>query len=693
MGFGDGSLQLWNFSTGSLIHTYSRHQPKDVSQQSSSTGSLLLGSGGQNSATPGQETRPPPGVTALAQSEFVDTIAVGFGDGSVVLFNTLKDRRLSEFRVLHRQTGSEAAGLEVRTSVRSLGFSKDGSQLLGVGTQHGSVVVFDLTRGQVLTELEMVHSVTSQGSTGVSLVEWLPGEPLLLTSGGDNALRVWILDGQSGVETPSLRLLKSRTGHRQPAHRVRFYGDGHVLLSAGQDRTLRSFHLLRDRQSHEFSQSAVNPSNRGSQRKRRKRDALDLKFARLDGLHLESGGGGSQAAGMSPPPVLPVLEDFCAQTTQELRQQGDSAGGKRRKRGKDSEPWPNIVSFHRGSGIVQTWSTSNRALSTISLLNRNEAPSSVKCVTLSVCGHFALVGLEDGRLEKYNVQSGFFRGSFICDTADTSDWRLEDTEEDRAPEEQNTVEDGMKPKTRPLSREEKLLQKRKRRVGVARGQKLAGRAHRGACVAVCSDGLNRWVLSGGVDGILRFWDFRKHSLEFQVRLEAGVVEMVYNRDNDLAAVGTEDQRIGVWDVGMHRCVRMIPGTGSVSEIAFSPDGRWVVLAAMDASVRVYDIPSGRMIDWFEFSRPVTSLSFSSDSAFLATTHQGSVGINVWVNRAYFSTAVFSDTTPLQPVSSYISHPNGSFSSSLLDDFSSSSSSSPSSVAILLLSASLTCLLL
>lgn len=35
-----------------------------------------------------------------------------------------------------------------------------------------------------------------------------------------------------------------------------------------------------------------------------------------------------------------------------------------------------------------------------------------QCVSLSACGSFALIGTEDGRIEKYNMQSGFLRGSF-----------------------------------------------------------------------------------------------------------------------------------------------------------------------------------------------------------------------------------------------------------------------------------------
>ena len=92
---------------------------------------------------------------------------------------------------------------------------------------------------------------------------FLPGRWELLTAGSDNALRVWAVDAVDG----SPRELRSREGHAEGASLVQFYGlhgavaregsfDGLALnvLSAGEDRAFRSFHVLRDALSGELSQ-------------------------------------------------------------------------------------------------------------------------------------------------------------------------------------------------------------------------------------------------------------------------------------------------------------------------------------------------------------------------------------------------------------------------------------------------------
>ncbi len=35
---------------------------------------------------------------------------------------------------------------------------------------------------------------------------------------------------------------------------------------------------------------------------------------------------------------------------------------------------------------------------------------------------------------------------------------------------------------------------------------------------VCTDGCNRWVASGGYDGVLRVWDFKRRTLTGEVEV-------------------------------------------------------------------------------------------------------------------------------------------------------------------------------
>ena len=85
-------------------------------------------------------------------------------------------------------------------------------------------------------------------------MQWVPGQPLLVSSGADNSVKQWLFDSP----TAAPRLLKFRAGHHAPPHLVRHYGgDGKQLLSAARDRSLRCTSVVRDSRSFELSQGAL----------------------------------------------------------------------------------------------------------------------------------------------------------------------------------------------------------------------------------------------------------------------------------------------------------------------------------------------------------------------------------------------------------------------------------------------------
>ncbi len=56
----------------------------------------------------------------------------------------------------------------------------------------------------------------------ITSLSFLPREPLLVSSGSDNALRMWLFDRLDGGG----RLFKSRDGHRAPPTSISYYGAG-----------------------------------------------------------------------------------------------------------------------------------------------------------------------------------------------------------------------------------------------------------------------------------------------------------------------------------------------------------------------------------------------------------------------------------------------------------------------------------
>ena len=188
-------------------------------------------------------------ITAIAQSPAIDVVAVGLMDGRILVRNIKFDETLYEFT----QTDGAVSGLSFRT---------DDTSVLASGSSNGGVYIWNLE------EERLVSSMPSAHDSQVCTCTFLQGEPILLTSGGDNAVKMWIFDQEDG----SARLLRSRNGHSAPPTRVRYYSQ-HTLLSAGQDRSFRIFSTIQDQQSRELSQGRVE-----SKAKNLKVKAQDLKL-------------------------------------------------------------------------------------------------------------------------------------------------------------------------------------------------------------------------------------------------------------------------------------------------------------------------------------------------------------------------------------------------------------------------------
>ena len=196
-----GQMQLWNVKTNELIYQFEAY------------------------------TSP---IISLAQSPVVDVVAIGLQDGNIHLRNLKCDQELFSFHQDDRVT--------------ALAFRTDGDNMLVSANTRGDIACWDLERRK------LTHIIRNAHVGIIGSMQFLSGQAVLISSGVDNAVREWIFDEADG----SARLLKFRSGHAAPPTIVRFYGgSGHDLLSAGDDRSLRYFSILRDSQNCELSQGSL----------------------------------------------------------------------------------------------------------------------------------------------------------------------------------------------------------------------------------------------------------------------------------------------------------------------------------------------------------------------------------------------------------------------------------------------------
>ncbi len=338
VGSSDGRMQLWNIVTGKLLYEFAA-----MSHCS---------------------------IECLVPSSALDVIAVGLMDGSAVVKDIRRDVTMLE---LKNAAGAGAkADAYLTNSVNNIANRSLESSCSCIAFDSGSLMATAGTAGVISVwnlETQTIHAIIRDAHDGpVSHMEFLAGQPILVTTSIDNSIKQWIFDGTDGQP----RLLRFRNGHSSPPTIVRHYADSTRLLSGGQDRAFRYFSTIQDSQNRELSQ--------GHLKKRAKRLKIaeeELKLTRIVSL------------------------DAC-----DVRE-------------KD---WSNVITAHDNDVAAYVWRIQKFAQGEFALVppqkDIDAAIEPVTCVCLSKCGNFGFVGSQAGRIDRYNMQSGLHRGKYSMLDAD-----------------------------------------------------------------------------------------------------------------------------------------------------------------------------------------------------------------------------------------------------------------------------------
>lgn len=412
-----------------------------------------------------------------------------------------------------------------RGAVTALSFSTDGQPLLASGGSSGVISIWNLEKRRLQSVIREAHD-----SSIISL-HFFANEPVLMSSSADNSVKMWIFDTSDGDP----RLLRFRSGHSAPPVCIRFYANGRHILSAGQDRAFRLFSVIQDQQSRELSQRHV---SKRAKKLRLKEEEIKLK---------------------------PVISFDVA----EIRERD----------------WCNVVTCHMDTAQAYVWRLQNFVLGEHILKPCPENPTPVKACAISACGNFAVLGTAGGWIERFNLQSGISRGSYM----DMS--------------ERNSC------------------------------------AHDVEVVGVACDSTNTLMISAGYHGDIKVWDFKGRELKSRWKIGCSLVKIVYHRSNGLLATVADDLVIRLFDVVALRMVRKFEGhTDRITDLCFSEDGKWLLSSSMDGSLRIWDVILARQIDAILVDVCITALSLSPNMDVLATTHVDQNGVYLWVNQAMFTGA-------------------------------------------------------
>lgn len=233
-----GNVEIWNVSTGRLVYTLA---------------ATAAGCGA---------------VTALQPTPALSLLAIAYLNGDVVIHNVQTDQEVLK---LHVGKGDQSPVTCISFRTDGLGAGEDGQDagVMATGSfNSGDVTLWDLNKGgRRVGTLRAAHKRPSGGQKGtdggISKIEFLHGQAIMITSGLDNALKSWIFDQVPFSPIP--RILHSRSGHAAPVTTLNFLpsdadgvdAGGKWLLSSSKDRTLWGWSLRRDGQSTELSQGQI----------------------------------------------------------------------------------------------------------------------------------------------------------------------------------------------------------------------------------------------------------------------------------------------------------------------------------------------------------------------------------------------------------------------------------------------------
>eukprot|EP01040_Poterioochromonas_malhamensis_P006235 gene6235-6710_t len=303
-------------------------------------------------------------ITTMTQSPACDIVAVGFASGDVMVVNIKLDIVLFHFR----QKGA-VTGISFRADLLTAKFP-----YVLTSSVHGQVYIWSIDNlsNDSKTVVKLLHTIQRAHDGRIASLQFLPAEPVFLTSGRDNALKLWIFDNPDG----SARLLKYRQGLSRYPKRLRYFGDlsssqlvGQEIYSiiagmiaADADGRLLFTRTEKDYDFQELSSRSLDTFSRG-----RLSECVDFDFTYIG-----------------------------------------------------SKPWGDFVSVHKSNSDAYLWKVEDKT-STKTVLkypgeekkgSSSSATPAASSVKVSSCGNFAVIGYANGLIAKFNIQSGLQRGQF-----------------------------------------------------------------------------------------------------------------------------------------------------------------------------------------------------------------------------------------------------------------------------------------
>ncbi len=231
----DGTVQVWNPNTQTLLHVLKGHTEKVLSVAFSPDGILLASASEDDTVRlwdPHSGT-----LQATLPRHLDDVLSVAFNPDGTLLVSASADRTV---RLWDPNTYTIKTTFTEHTDrVLDITFNSDGTRLASASAD-GTVRVWDPKTYTLIATFDHEAPVLS--------IDFSPDREILASGSSDGAVRLWDL----GIEKVIAKL-----GHESPVRNVDFSPDGSMLYSTSEDGNMRKWEITPEDTTPEDIQESI----------------------------------------------------------------------------------------------------------------------------------------------------------------------------------------------------------------------------------------------------------------------------------------------------------------------------------------------------------------------------------------------------------------------------------------------------
>ena len=607
-GGGDGTVKLWDLSSGRKLRTLMGHISAVLSVSFSPNGRRLASGGGDGTikfwdVTSGRELQTLGGHSGLvwnvAFSPDGQQIASGSSDHTIKLWDVDSGR---ELRTLVGHTGL----------VWNVAFSPDGQQIAS-GSEDGTIKVWDVNTGQELRTLMghtcPVESVSSSPNnrqfvfdTGYSRIKFwevvASGELFRLSKGntygvlsvtfsldskqlasgnGDGTVKLW--------EVTSGRELGILAGHTGPIESMIFSPESMQLVSGSGDNTIRLWDVV-------------------------SRKELGILTGHTDTVcSVAFSPDGTQIASGSEDSTIRLWDVGSKQELRTLMEHTSPIGS------VTFSPDGMQLASGNGDGTIKLWEVNSKRESRI-LVGHTDF---VWSVVFSPDGMQIASGSGDGTVKLWDVTSGREirtleghtgavisvnfspNGQYIAYGGEWSTiklWEVTSGQELQSLEGHTFIVYSLAFSPDSTLLAASGLDSMIRLWEVARGREFRSlKGHTGLVESMAFSPNGTLLASGSGDGLVKLWDIASgQELRTLMGHISAVLSVTFSPNGKLLASGSRDCAIKLWEVASGQEFRSLTGhTGPVESVVFSPDGQQLASSSWDRTIRLWNLDLDQLL--------------------------------------------------------------------------------------------------